>query len=99
MSLVEKDKMTELRSASDSFATAQTAEDDIQLEAVAYAINSAANTGLIRTIYQSALSENTISELESKGYTVKAINDSKIEDLAGVQGTNQRFQTLISWNS
>ena len=46
MSLVNKDDMTTLRSASEAAATAKTAEEDQQLLAVAFAINHASNTGL-----------------------------------------------------
>lgn len=82
MSLVPKDEMTTLRSASDSRDTAETAEKEIQLKAVAFAINSAANTGEFRTVFQGTLIDDVRSELESNGYELKdcgSINvDSKV---------------------
>lgn len=70
MALVDKDHMTELRPASDSKVTASTAEKDIQLQAVAYAINSAANTGEYTAVYQGKLLDEVKTELESNGYTL-----------------------------
>ena len=68
MALVEQDEMTTLRSASDSLATAQGAEYDIQLKAVAYAINSAANTGEFRTVFQGVILDQIEQELLDNGY-------------------------------
>lgn len=88
MNLVEKDKMTELYPAAQSRQTAATAEDDIQLKAVAYAINSAANTGQLRVIFQEPLRENVKSQLEGNGYTIKYISAAREEQ-----------QALISWKA
>ena len=74
MAQVDKDHMTELRSASDSLATAQDAEKDVQLKAVAFAINSAANTGETQAVFQGVLLPEVKSELESKGYKVGNYN-------------------------
>ena len=68
MSLVPKDEMTTLRSASQSLDTANSAEDDIQLKAVAYAINSAANTGQKRVVFQELILDAVKEQLESNGY-------------------------------
>lgn len=76
MSLVPRDEMTTLRSASESASTAKTAEDDVQLLAVAHAINQAANTGLYQVVFQTKLRENVKAELESKGYTIKYISNN-----------------------
>lgn len=89
MTLVNKDEMIKLRSASDSRATAQTAEKDIQLQAIAYAINTAANTGLFSTIYQSPLLDGVKEELEGKGYVVRFVNNNSMQ---------KEHHTLISWN-
>lgn len=88
MSLVSKDEMTTLRSAADSRATAQSAEKDIQLQAIAYAINTAANTGLLETLYQTQLIDGVKEELESKGYTVRFVNNNSIQ---------REHHALISW--
>lgn len=76
MSLVKKDEMTILRPASECVTTAQTAEDDIQLAAAAYAINEASNTGLYEVIFQDKLRPNVKAELESKGYTIKFVDNN-----------------------
>lgn len=86
MALVEKDDMTTLRPASDSRSTAQTAEKDIQIKAIAFAINSAANTGEMRAIYQGTLLEEVIAEVKGKGYTV--------ED-CGIATLDRKY--VISW--
>lgn len=72
MARVDKDDMTTLRPASDSNATAASALDDIQIEAVAYAINNAANCGQYDVIFQEEMRSNTKSELTGKGYTLAA---------------------------
>ena len=86
MSLVDKDQMTILRSAADSKATAESAEKDIQIKAVAYAINEAANTGLTRVIFQGVLLPETKQELESQGYTLQNVGAAHPEN-----------RTLIDW--
>lgn len=88
MSLVNKDEMTTLRSASDSRATAQTAEKEIQLQAIAYAINNAANTGLFEALYQSPLLPGVKEELEGKGYVVRFVNNNSMQ---------KEHHALISW--
>ena len=86
MNLVPKDQMTELFTAAQSRQTATTAEDDIQLKAVAFAINSAANTGQLRVIFQEPLREAVKEQLEGSGYTIQYISAAKEEQ-----------QALISW--
>lgn len=87
MSLVNKDDMTTLRSASEAAATAKTAEEDQQLLAVAFAINHASNTGLYRVVYQSKLLDATVQALESNGYTIKYFGDAY----------DAERQAIISW--
>lgn len=86
MNLVDKDHMTELYTAAQSRQTAATAEDDIQLKAVAFAINSAANTGQLRVIFQEPLRPSVVEQLEGSGYTIQYISAAK-----------QDQQALISW--
>lgn len=86
MNLVDKDHMTELYTAAQSRQTAATAEDDIQLKAVAYAINSAANTGQLRVIFQETLRPNVIEQLEGSGYTIQYLSAAREDQ-----------QALISW--
>ena len=76
MSLVPRDEMTTLRSASASKATADTALDEQQLMEVAYLINNAANTGEYTAIYQNKLRDATVEALESSGYTIKYVHNN-----------------------
>lgn len=76
MSIVEKGDMTTLRPASQSAETAASALDDIQLMAVAYAINNAANTGEYRAIFQDKLRPFVIDQLKANGYTIKYIHNN-----------------------
>lgn len=87
MALVDKDDMTTLFPASSSKTTAQSAEDDIQLKAVAFAINSAANTGQLRVIFQEEIRPNVKTQLENKGY--------KLDPVPGTAKADS--QTVISW--
>lgn len=71
MAKVDKDHMTTLRTAAESKTTADTALDDTQVEAVAYAINSAANCGEYKVTFQEVLRENVKTQLDGKGYDLK----------------------------
>lgn len=84
MALVAKDDMVTLRPAADSRATAQTAEHDIQVKAVAYAINNAANCGQDRIIFQEILRQDVADELVAQGYVLRRVPETE-------RGT------LISW--
>ena len=86
MSFVEKDHMTDLRTAAESLETSLTSEDTIQIKSVAYAINTAANTGSTRVVFQEPLRNAVKEELISKGYTITRITAA---NLVG--------QSLISW--
>lgn len=88
MSLVKRDEMTILRSASEAAETSAQAEDLIQLQSVAYAINEASNTGLYRAVFQDALRDYVKQQLESKGYTIKYINNTAY---------NPTHHALIIW--
>lgn len=87
MGLVDKNDMTTLYPASSSKSTAESAEDDIQLKAVAYAINSAANTGQMKVTFQEHLREAVKIQLKSKGYEVKP---------SGIAVKDSSY--IISWN-
>lgn len=77
---------TELVSAQEANQIAQTAEVTHQLMAVAYAINSAANTGELCTLFNQPLLPEVRAELISKGYRVIS---------AGI--ANPSNITRISW--
>lgn len=72
MGKVPKDEMIVLHTAAESKSTATNAEDDTQLQAVAYAINSAANCGQLSVIFQEELRPNVESQVTGKGYTIKS---------------------------
>lgn len=86
MALVDKDSMTILRTAAEAKTTASTAEVDIQLKAVAYAINTAANTGLTRIEFSEKLLDDVSAKLKANGYAVS--NAGQAEDTRPV---------VISW--
>lgn len=86
MSLVDKDHMTELRPAAAALETALTANDEIQLKAVAFAINHASNTGETRVEFLDPLRPATKEALESKGYKINNYKSAKPEGI-----------TVISW--
>ncbi len=78
--------LTELVPAQEANQIAQTAEVTHQLMAVAYAINSAANTGELCTLFNQPLFPEVRAELISKGYKVIS---------AGI--ANPSNMTRISW--
>lgn len=87
MALIPRDKLTELVTAEQAKSTAESAAADIQLQAVAYAINCAANTGETRTEFKETMLPETKSALEAKGYKVQFIGQAVATAIA-----------LISWS-
>lgn len=85
--LVEKDEMTKLRTASESRETSLTAADDVQMMSIAYAINSAANTGATRVTYVEEITEANLEILKTKGYSITYNNNLR-----------PKGQTIISWS-
>ena len=84
--MIAPDKLTELVPASTARSTAETAEKDIQLKAVAHVINTAANTGCYEAKFNSILLPEVKEELEANGYTVKFVGLAAAERV-----------TLIIW--
>lgn len=68
--MFERDDMTTLHQASECKTTAEEAPDVQQKNAVAFAINSAANCGELTVEFSQPLRPNVQAEVESKGYTV-----------------------------
>ena len=62
--------LTELVSASEAKAVADTAEHDHQVETIAYAINTAANTGCTEVMINQPIYPEIISQLTGLGYLV-----------------------------
>lgn len=71
MALIERDKLNVLISAQEAKTIAEGALDDINLQQVAYAINTAANTGETEAIILTRMTAKTKEELEAKGYRVQ----------------------------
>lgn len=76
MSLIPKDEMTELKTASDVKTVADGAVDDIREMEAAYLINSAANTGEHRAVWAKEMPDTLKSTLEGKGYQVLSDNSA-----------------------
>lgn len=86
MALIPTSDLTTLQSASAVKTVAQSAQEDTQEMAVAYAINTAANTGEMETVFQGVLFESIKTKLETEGYT-----------LTNYGAANPDFRTVISW--
>lgn len=74
--LIAKDNMTTLVSAADARTIAKSALLIQEEATIAYAINSAVNTGLTEVLYNNIISDAMIAELQSLGYTVNLIKDN-----------------------
>lgn len=86
MALIPQNELNQLIAASAAKDVADTAEQTIQEQAVAYLINTAANTGLHECQFNGILTEETISVLEGKGYTVTPKTDIAVEGTQFVIG-------------
>lgn len=73
VNLIPHDALTKLIPAADAKTVSAGAQIAQQVNAVAYAINSAANTGEFRAIYNGALLSEVVSLLTDQGYNV-AVN-------------------------
>lgn len=70
MALIPKDKITILKAADEVKEVAQSAPSEIQMLAIASAINNAANSGEVSVIVQEAVSDSNMKSLKDKGYVV-----------------------------
>ena len=68
--LIPLDALTQLQPAADVKTVAENADEIHETQEVAYAINTAANTGVTEVIYDKAISDNVQSTLEAQGYTL-----------------------------
>ena len=89
MSLIPENQYAVLQSASDVKFVSDTAVEESEEVAVAKLINSSANTGQTAVLYNHALTEDTISVLESQGYTVNQRPATFCAD--------PKYQYIISW--
>ena len=68
MSLIPQDELTTLKNASEVYAVSEDAELEQETNAVAYAINSAANNGNTSVLINHKLSDALAATLKEKGY-------------------------------
>ena len=69
-SLIPESELIELKTSSDVKDVADSAEEIIEEQACAHAINTAANTGCHFIYYNHFISDTLKSKLEEKGYEV-----------------------------
>lgn len=84
--MYNKDEMTTLHSAYDCKSVADSAEYEHEIEALAFCINNAANTGEYKATYLSPISDAAMQELTDKGYQVTYNG-----------GADKESSILISW--
>lgn len=84
--LIPLDSLTQLQSATEVKNVAENASEIHETQEVAYAINTAANTGATSVIFNKAISDNVQSTLESKGYV-----------LTQREMANRHASYIISW--
>jgi hypothetical protein len=68
--LIPRDQLTELQPAADVKNVAENASEIHETQSIAYAINTAANTGATSVIYDKEISDNVQSTLELNGYVL-----------------------------
>lgn len=86
MALIDMKELNVLRNASDVKSVALTALDDIELLSVATAINTAANSGQLSTVWNGELSQHTQDALKAKEY-----------EIISTMKANRHSQYRISW--
>lgn len=89
MALIPQDDLTTLQAASAVKTVAASAVYEQDIRAIAYAINSAANTGETRVVITMRLSDQVKSELKNNGYTLTTVDTN----------ANPANQTIVSWES
>ena len=92
MALIPVEERNILKSASEVKSVADNAAVDQQLSAIAYQINTQANTGEYSVVWSGGhIHPNVKSQLESQGYNIKSVEDDLNRDSA-------KPQYVISWN-
>ena len=89
MALIPQEDLATLQTASAVKTVADDAAFDAEIMALAKLINSSANTGQYRVLYNHEISEDAKTELEGKGYTVQ--KRSKLIS------SSPEVQNIISW--
>ena len=91
MALITPDNISTLLAASAVKAVAESAPLDAEKMSVAKLINTSANTGQMKVLYNHKMSEDLITYLEGQGYTVKQI--------PATLTANPEYQYVISWDA
>ena len=71
MAKVPYDELNQLQSAADAKTVAESSEVESQTQSIAYAINTAANTGEKSVVYLTPLIPEVRTTLEAEGYTIE----------------------------
>ena len=87
MALIPQDEMFELKAATAVMTVASSAELEQEKKTVAFAINSAANTGSTNVVINHPLSKELTELLTSNGYTITH-NFSRVDS---------KDEPVISW--
>lgn len=74
MALIDKEHLSELKTAAEVKEVASGAAFDIEMRTIASAINTAANTGQLSCSYTNAISEEARAELLANGYRITKVN-------------------------
>lgn len=90
MALFKQEELPTLVSASEAKSVADSAPFEAEKMALAKLINSSANTGQYRVLYNHPISDEALEELKSQGYEV--IKRSKLHS------ADPESQYIISWN-
>lgn len=75
MALIDRDKITELKTAAEVKEVASGAAFEIEMRTIAGAINNAANTGQLSCAYTNKMSKDARAKLIAKGYRITKVND------------------------
>lgn len=80
--MIDYKDLDQLVAASAAQQVAEEAPAEIQLKAVAHAINTAANSGEYKVTFQEPLLPEVLDELKSKGYKIAYIAKADYKDIA-----------------
>lgn len=92
------DKLSTLVEASEVQAVAKDSRLYNELASIAYAINTAANTGEYRVLYGHRISDDAKKEVEGKGYKVTPhYPPETIDEMKPIIEKSASMQYIISW--
>lgn len=85
MALIEQSELSILRSADEAKTVADSAREELEKSSVAYAINTAANTGEHSTVFSHPISDVILEVLRGQGYKVTR-DVSSVSDQYKIEG-------------